>query len=219
MRIVLMGPPGAGKGTQATRLAETFDMTHLSSGDIFRAEKASGSELGRKLGEIMATGALVPDAMVVEIMANAIVNVEGGLLLDGFPRTVAQAEALDTTLGKLGKPLDAVLLIEADDDALVERITGRRSCPQCGKGFHVKYMPSEKGEHCDEHDEGVPLQQREDDKEETVRERLAAYKKQTEPVIDYYRQQGQVQVLAVDGMQKPDDVTADLSEAIRKLGS
>lgn len=213
-----MGPPGAGKGTQAKRLVDEFGMTHLSSGDIFRAEKASGSDLGRKLGEIMATGALVPDDMVVEIMAKAVANVDGGLLLDGFPRTVAQAEALDETLAEIGKPLDAVLLITADDEAIVERITGRRSCPECGKGFHVKYMPSEKGQHCDEHNQDIPLEQREDDREETVRERLAAYKKQTEPVIAYYRGKDGVKVVEVDGMQKPDDVTADLAKTVRQLG-
>ena len=136
-----MGPPGAGKGTQAKKLVEKFGMTHLSSGDIFRAEKDSGSELGQKLAEIMAKGELVPDEIVVEMMAKAIASVEGGLLLDGFPRTVAQAEALDKTLAEIGSPLDVVAIITADDGAIVERITGRRSCPSTGRVYHVKYMP------------------------------------------------------------------------------
>jgi adenylate kinase len=217
MKVVLMGPPGAGKGTQAARLVETFNMTHLSSGDIFRAEKASGSELGRKLGDIMARGELVPDDMVVEIMAKAITDVDGGLLLDGFPRTVAQAEALDNTLAEKGQPLDAVVLITAEEDAIVGRITGRRSCPKCGKGFHVEFMPSARGNYCDVCDGDVELTQRSDDKEETVRQRLAAYKAQTEPVIDYYRGTGKVSVVDVDGMQSPDEVTADMVKALDAL--
>ena len=219
MRIVLMGPPGAGKGTQAKRLVETFSMTHLSSGDIFRAEKASGSELGQKLAEYMTAGVLVPDEIVVEMMAKAIVAVDGGLMLDGFPRTVAQAEALDETLEAKGTPLDAVVVITADDDEIVGRITGRRSCPSCGKGFHVEFMPSEKGEQCDVCEEAVTLTQRADDKEETVRERLSAYKAQTEPVIAYYREQGKVKVVEVNGSQTPDEVTAEMVAALEALGA
>jgi adenylate kinase len=217
MRIVLMGPPGAGKGTQAARLVEQFGMTHLSSGDIFRAEKNSGSELGQKLADIMASGALVPDDIVVDIMARAITSTEGGLLLDGFPRTVAQAKALDETLGELGKPLDAVVVITADSDAVVGRITGRRSCPQCGKGFHVEFMPSARGEYCDVCDGDVAQVQREDDQEETVRKRLEAYHKQTAPVIEYYKTSGDVTVVEVDGMGSPDEVTASMVEALESL--
>ncbi len=217
MRVVLMGPPGAGKGTQAKRLVDKFGMTHLSSGDIFRAEKASGSELGEKLSSYMDKGALVPDEIVVEMMAKAIMNVDGGLLLDGFPRTVAQAEALDKTLQQAGAPLDAVVLITADDDAIVDRITGRRSCPQCGKAFHVEFLPSAKGEYCDVCEGDIKLTQREDDKEATVRDRLAAYKAQTEPVIDYYRNSGEVKVVEVDGMQSPDEVTQDMVAALESL--
>lgn len=219
MRIVLMGPPGAGKGTQAARLVETFGMKHLSSGDIFRAEKASGSSLGQRLAEIMATGALVPDDVVVEMMAKAITaaDSDAGLMLDGFPRTVAQAEALDETLRKTDTPLDAVVVITADEDEIVGRITGRRACPQCGKGFHVKFMPSDKGELCDVCDNDVALTQREDDREEVVRQRLAAYKKQTEPVIAYYRRNGAVKGIEVNGSQAPDAVTTDMVEALKQL--
>lgn len=212
-----MGPPGAGKGTQAKKLVEKFKMTHLSSGDIFRAEKASGSELGQKLAEIMAKGELVPDDIVVEMMAKAIAAVQGGLLLDGFPRTVAQAEALDKTLAEIGSPLDAVAIITADDSAIVERITGRRSCASTGRVYHVKYMPP-KVEGIDD-ETGEPLIQRDDDKEDVVRQRLDAYKKQTEPVIAYYRGSGKADMVEVDGMQSPDEVGLAMAKALEALGN
>ena len=212
MRIVLMGPPGAGKGTQAERLVERFSMTHLSSGDIFRAEKASNSPLGQKLAEYMSRGELVPDDVVVEMMAKAIASVEGGLLLDGFPRTVAQAESLDKTLSERDLSLDAVILITAPDDMIVSRITGRRSCPECKKGFHVEFLPSSKGELCDACEEDVELVLREDDSEEVVRQRLDAYRNQTEPVINYYRQAGAVRIIEVDGTPPPDEVADKIAD-------
>jgi adenylate kinase len=209
-----MGPPGAGKGTQAAKLVERFGMTHLSSGDIFRAEKASGSELGQKLNEYMARGDLVPDDIVVQMMAKAIAAVPGGLLLDGFPRTVAQAEALDKTLAEMNTPLDGVVVITADNDEIVKRITGRRTCPSCNKGFHVKHMPSARGEYCDACEEQVALAQREDDREEVVRQRLETYYQQTEPVIAYYKDSDKVSVIEVDGMQSPDAVFEDIASAL-----
>ncbi|MFP4052686.1 MAG: adenylate kinase [Phycisphaerae bacterium] len=217
MRIVLMGPPGAGKGTQAKKLVDKFGMVHLSSGDIFRAEKASGSDLGKSLAEYMNAGALVPDEIVVEMMAKAIANADAdaGLMLDGFPRTVAQAEALDKQLAEADTPLDAVVVITANDEDIIERITGRRSCPQCGKGFHVKFIPSEKGDRCDNC--GAELVQRSDDKEETVRQRLATYYAQTEPVIAYYRQAGGAKVIEVDGTPAPQKVTESMIAAVESL--
>ncbi len=217
MKVVLMGPPGAGKGTQATKLVEKFAFTHLSSGDIFRAEKASGSELGQKLSEYMAAGALVPDEIVVEMMAKAIAAVEGGLLLDGFPRTVAQAKALDATLAEMNAPLDAVAIITADDNAIVGRITGRRACPECAKGFHVEFIPSAKGDVCDACEGDIALTQREDDKEDVVRDRLSAYKAQTEPVIAYYREGGAVKVIEVDGMSTPEGVAGEMASALQAI--
>jgi adenylate kinase len=218
-RIVLMGPPGAGKGTQAKRLVEKFGFSHLSSGDIFRAEKASGSELGQKLAEYMNAGQLVPDEVVVAMMAKAITAADaagGGLMLDGFPRTVPQAEALDRQLAEAAKPLDGVVVITCDDEPIVERITGRRSCPGCGKVFHVKYLQPKQEGVCD--DCGGELVQRPDDKEDVVRSRLKAYYEQTEPVIGYYRDSGGVTVVQVDGNGSPDDVTASLVESVGALG-
>jgi len=216
MRIVLMGPPGAGKGTQAKRLADKFNMAHLSSGDIFRAEKASGSELGKKMAEFMNAGALVPDDIVVSVMAKAITQSQagGGLLLDGFPRTVPQAQALDEQLAKAGKPLDAIAVITANDEEIVGRITGRWTCPTCGKIYHVNAMPPKKAGVCDV--DGAALTQRSDDKEEVVRQRLSAYYKQTEPVIAYYRNR-KAKMVEVDGMAAPDQVTAKMVVALEEL--
>jgi len=212
-----MGPPGAGKGTQAKRLVEKFGMDHLSSGDIFRAERASGSRLGEKLAEYMDAGKLVPDDVVVEIMAKAITgsDAEGGLMLDGFPRTVPQAEALDAQLDRAGKPLDAVAVITASPEVIVERITGRRSCPKCGKAYHVRFMPPAEKGLCDSC--GTKLVQRDDDTEAVVRERLDAYNAQTQPVIGYYRRRGKLKMIEIDGDKSPGNVTADLVGALQAL--
>jgi adenylate kinase len=214
-----MGPPGAGKGTQAKRLVERFGMVHLSSGDIFRAEKASGSDLGRKLAEYMGAGRLVPDDIVVEVMARAITHsdAEAGLLLDGFPRTVPQAEALDVQLDRAGKPLDGVVVIVAEDEVIVERITGRRSCPKCGRIYHTKFLRPERDDLCDDCPGETHLVQRADDTEEVVRERLAAYDRQTEPVIGYYRDRGEVKVIEVDGNGTPEEVAAATAGALEDL--
>lgn len=211
-----MGPPGAGKGTQAKRLVEKFGMVHLSSGDIFRAEKAGGSDLGRKLDEYMSAGQLVPDEIVVSMMAKAITagDSEAGLLLDGFPRTVAQAEALDGQLARAGKPLDAVVVIDVDDDEIVGRITGRRTCA-CGKSYHVRFLPPKTEGVCDAC--GAELTQRSDDSEQVVRQRLDGYNTQTEPVIAYYRGVEGQTVLEIDGNESPDAVTASLVTALESL--
>ncbi len=213
MRVVIMGPPGAGKGTQAKRLLERFDMVHLSSGDILRAERAAGSELGEKLKSHMDAGELVPDEIVVEIMAGAIArqDADKGVLLDGFPRTVAQAEALDKQLEQLGLALEAVLLIEADESLLVDRITGRRSCPDCGRVYHVKNIPPAEEGVCDACE--TELVQRDDDTEEVVRRRLSAYRSQTEPVIEYYAADGR-KIIRLDGGAPLEEVAEQAAEAL-----
>jgi len=216
LKIVLMGPPGAGKGTQAERLVKKFGMKHLSSGDIFRAEKASGSELGEKLASYMNAGELVPDDVVVEMMAKAINQVDGGLMLDGFPRTVAQAEALDKQLAEAGNPLDAIVVMTADDDIIVKRITGRRTCPQCNRGYHVLFMPPKTEGVCDDC-EGVELTQRSDDCEETVRQRLEAYRAQTEAVIGYYRGIDSLAIVDVDGNKDAEIVSGEVIQALESL--
>lgn len=216
MKIILMGPPGAGKGTQAERISDQFNMTHLSSGDIFRAEKASGSELGTKMAEYMDAGKLVPDEIVVQVMAKAIREAEGeGLLLDGFPRTVPQAKALDEQLAKDNLSMDASVVIVVPDDMIVERITGRRSCPKCGKLYHVKYMPPQEDMKCDI--DGEQLVQRSDDTEDVVRQRLSTYHAQTQPVIAYYKENDTVKVLEIDGTPRPDEVARNMVQALKSL--
>lgn len=214
MRIVLLGAPGAGKGTQAKRLADRFHMRHLSSGDILRAEKSSGSDLGKTLAQYMDAGKLVPDDVVVRVMAQAIAapRQETGLLLDGFPRTVPQARALDVQLEALGAPLDLVAAIDVPESLIVERITGRRSCPQCGEAYHVRFLPPRQAGVCDKC--GSRLVQRDDDKEEVVRKRLAVYREQTEPLVEYYRRKDAGKVLFFDGAKAPDAVTADMVETL-----
>ncbi len=218
MRVLLMGPPGAGKGTQAKRLAEKFDMVHLSSGDILRAERGSGSQLGRELKSYMDAGELVPDEIVVKIMANAIASqpADKGLLLDGFPRTVPQADALARQLSELARPLEMVLVIDTPDELLVERITGRRSCSECGQVFHVQHLPPAEDGRCDAC--GAKLAQRADDTESVVRERLSAYRAQTAPVIEHYTSAGTPPVATIDGSGQPDEVTALAAEALASAG-
>ncbi|MBC8372893.1 MAG: adenylate kinase [Phycisphaerae bacterium] len=216
MRIVLMGPPGAGKGTQAERLVKEFGMKHLSSGDIFRAEKASNSELGLRLARYMDAGELVPDDVVVEMMAKAVTQVDGGLMLDGFPRTVAQGEALDKQLAEAASPLDAVVVITADDDIIVKRIAGRRACPLCGRGYHVTFMPPRREGYCDDCD-NAELTQRSDDCEATVRQRLEAYRAQTEAVIGYYKGCDSLAIVEVDGNRPAEVVADEVTQALASL--
>jgi adenylate kinase len=218
VRIVLMGPPGSGKGTMAKLLVGDFGMAHLSSGDIFRTEQASGSDLGKKLGQYMQAGQLVPDATVVEVMAKAVAssNAPGGLLLDGFPRTVAQAEALDRQLEAAQKPLDVVVVLNVNDDVIVDRITGRRVNPRTGKIYHVRNMPPRVAGIDDE--TGEKLIQREDDREEVVRKRLDVYRRQTEPVIGYYRSRGKLPLIELDSSGPAEQVHRSLAEALRRLG-
>jgi len=190
MQLVLLGPPGAGKGTQAVRLAEQLGIPHVSTGDMFRAAVKDGTELGRKANEYMEAGALVPDEITIGIVRERLSTSEcrPGFILDGFPRTLPQAEALSDVLDELELELDAVLYLELDDSVVVHRITGRRVCRGCGATYHVDFDPPDREGVCNEC--GGELYQRDDDAEETVRERLRVYKEQTAPLIDYYEQEG-----------------------------
>jgi adenylate kinase len=212
MNLVILGPPGAGKGTQATRLAETFSLEHLSSGDVLRAERAKGSELGKKVAKFMDDGALVPDEIIVDAILAQLADLDGqGVLLDGFPRTVAQAESLDAALAKVGKKVDLVPSLQVPDEPIVDRITGRRTCPTCNAVYHVVTLPPKQEGVCDK--DGTALIQRPDDTAEVVQQRLSAYHEQTAPVEAYYRDKG---VLAeVDGTQDIDAVTAALVEVVK----
>jgi adenylate kinase len=200
MRIVLVGPPGAGKGTQAALLAENLGIPHISTGDLFRANLDQGTALGRRAQEYMREGRLVPDEVTIQMAADrmAQADAEDGFLLDGFPRNIDQAEALDAMLWESGQKLDAVLDLEVPEDEVVKRIAGRRMCRQDSSHiFHVDYHPSRTPGTCDIC--AGELYQREDDSEETVRKRLEVYHEETEPIIDFYREQGLVVTISALG--------------------
>ncbi len=214
MRVVLLGAPGAGKGTHCKRIVGRYGLLHLSSGDILRRERAEGTELGKKAQSYMDAGTLVPDDLIVEMMSQAISGApDDGFVLDGFPRTVNQAEALDRSLAKNHKDIDVVINLQVDDSVVVDRITGRRSCPKCGAVYHVKNMPPKQEGVCD-HD-GTPLVQRPDDTAEVVKNRLATYYEQTEPVVEYYKARRDVRDVPADG--DPDTVAAMLFEQLDAL--
>jgi adenylate kinase len=213
--IVLLGPPASGKGTQAARLREALDLPHVASGDLFRENLKSETALGLKARVYMDRGELVPDdvtiAMVMERLSRP--DCGGGALLDGFPRTIAQAEALDRALAERGHNISVVLYIAVPDEVLIERVSGRRLCRVCGEAYHVKFNPPERPGVCDA-DSGE-LYQRDDDKPETVRKRLEVYWEQTSPLVDYYRRRGVL--VEVNGDQPIDAVTADLRAAISSV--
>jgi adenylate kinase len=212
MNIILLGPPGAGKGTQAKRLEEKFGLIQLSTGDMLRALVASGSELGREAKAIMEAGELMPDALMIDMISARVDEPDcaGGFILDGFPRTTPQAEALDRMLADKGLALDAVIEIAVDEEELVGRITGRFSCAACGAGYHDVFQQPKVSGVCDSCG-STEFKRRADDNEETVRSRLAAYRAQTAPILPYYRDKGLLQ--SVDGMAPIDEVTGQL-EAI-----
>lgn len=212
MNLVLLGPPGAGKGTQAKLLQDSRSLLKLSTGDMLRAAVAAGTDLGRKAGDIMERGQLVPDNMVIELIAEHIDEDEGkGFILDGFPRTIAQAEALDRLLKERGKKLDLVIVMGVNDEALIERIAGRFACVTCGEGYHDVYKMPKVGGVCDRCG-GTQFVRRRDDNEEVVRSRLKAYHAQTEPLIDYYSGQGKVRM--VDGMKDIGTVEKEIETAL-----
>ena len=213
MRLVLLGPPGAGKGTQAERIAARYGIPHLSTGDMLREAVAADTEVGRRAKAIMDAGRLVPDDVMNRLVAERIAQPDAvrGFVLDGFPRTVAQAEALDRLLDERDQRLDAVLELAVDDDALVERISGRFACARCGAGYHDRFRQPAVDGVCDACG-SREFVRREDDKPETVRARLNAYHAQTAPLLPYYRAKDLL--AAVDGMAEIDDVSSEAFEKI-----
>ncbi len=210
MRVILLGAPGAGKGTQAKFLMETFGIPQISTGDMLRAAVAAGSELGKKVKSIMESGALVSDELIIDLVKDRIsqADCEKGFLLDGFPRTIPQAEAL----GASGVQIDHVLEIFVDDEEIVSRLSGRRVHEASGRIYHVDHNPPQNEGKDDE--TGEALVQREDDQEETVRHRLSVYHEQTEPLVAYYRDADGVRFSRVDGVGSLDDIKAKVSEAL-----
>lgn len=213
MRLILLGAPGAGKGTQAVLLSERFGIPHISTGDIFRNNIKSGTELGKKAKEYIDKGLLVPDELTVDIVKDRLQqpDCDKGFILDGFPRTIPQADFLEKALLEMGVSLDAVLNIHVEDGEIIQRMSGRRTCPNCGKSFHVVFNPPQIENVCDNCKSN--LVQRADDKEETVIERLKTYHQQTEPLIEYYNQKGKL-VTAV-GQEKLEETSM---EVLRALG-
>lgn len=197
--IIMLGAPGSGKGTQAKKMSERFGIPQISTGDMLREAVKQGTEMGRKAKSFMDRGGLVPDEVVIGIVRDRLSagDCKKGFILDGFPRTIPQAEALDTVLGDLGKKITTVLSLEVDEAALMDRLCGRRTCPGCGAMFHVRFNPPRTEGTCDQC--GGALIQREDDKEETIKSRLAHYKKSTEPLIGYYRGTGTIRSVTAEG--------------------
>jgi len=206
MNLILLGPPGAGKGTQAKRLETARGLVQLSTGDMLRQAVASGSPLGRQAKKVMEAGQLMPDEIIIAMIAERIAapDARNGFVLDGFPRTEAQAAALDKMLAQGGRKLDAVIELAVDEDALIERISGRFTCTKCGAGYHDKFHPPKKQGVCDRCGSSEFVR-RKDDNPETLKARLEAYRAQTAPIVPYYRRKGLLK--DVDGMATPDQVT------------
>ncbi len=211
MILILLGPPGAGKGTQAVNIAKQAGLVHVATGDLFRENIRNQTELGQKAKVFVDKGALVPDEITVGMLLDRIdrPDTRKGVLLDGFPRTVEQARALDEALTKRGQTVDKVLYINVGEEEVVRRLAGRWTCRQCGAVYHEAFSPPKQAGKCDRC--GGELYQRDDDKPETVRNRLGVYSQQTAPLIDYYR--GQNKLLEVDGEQDTDAVGRDLLKA------
>ncbi|MBI9014394.1 MAG: adenylate kinase [Clostridiales bacterium] len=212
MRLILLGPPGAGKGTQAANIVDKYQLPHISTGDIFRANIKQGTDLGKRAKEFMDKGELVPDSLVVELVEDRLQqdDTKVGFMLDGFPRTLPQAEALDSVLTNMGSTLNYVVNIVVDPSVLVERAVGRRICRDCGATYHISFNPSKEDGICDKC--SGELYQRSDDNEETVSNRISVYTNETAPLVEYYRSSGKL--VTIDGLQDIDKVFADIQKAL-----
>ncbi len=212
MKIVMLGAPGAGKGTQAKKIAAKYNIPHVSTGDIFRANIKDGTELGKEAKSYMDAGKLVPDELTVRILLDRVAQEDcsDGYVLDGFPRTIPQAEVLDKELSKNGEKIDFAINVEVPDENIIDRMSGRRGCPKCGASYHIKYIPPKKEGICDSC--GSELVLRDDDKPETVKNRLSVYHEQTQPLIEYYTKQGALK--EVDGTVDPEDVFKAITDIL-----
>lgn len=215
MNLILLGAPGAGKGTQAKFIAEKYGIPQISTGDMLREAVAKGTELGKIAKEFMSQGKLVPDEIVVGIVKERLKqkDCENGFILDGFPRTIAQAEALDEIMKEMGKRIDAVININVPEEEVVKRIVNRRICRRCGAIYHLLYDPPKKEGICDKC--GGELYQRDDDRESVVRERFRVYRRNTEPLIEYYKKKGNL--LNVDGSKSIEDVKEEILTMLEEI--
>lgn len=213
MVVILLGPPGVGKGTQGAMLVEELGWERIATGDLLRAARREGSELGRRAGEYMEAGELVPDELIVALVEEHLGRLppEQGVIFDGFPRTVPQAEALDDSLAQAGRRVDGVILLEASHDVLVKRVAGRRSCPECGRVYNVHFDPPAVEGTCDAC--GAELVHRDDDRPETVSRRLDVYEELTAPLIEYY-EASSARMLRIDGEGSLDDVRDQIARAL-----
>lgn len=208
MKIIMLGAPGAGKGTQAQMICDKYNIPHISTGDLFRSNIKNGTELGKKAKEYMDKGQLVPDELTVELLLDRVANEDckDGYVLDGFPRTIPQADVLDKELTKLSDKIDFAIDVEVPDENIVRRMSGRRACLKCGATYHIEHIPPKQEGICDRC--GSELVQRDDDKPETVQNRLTVYHEQTQPLIEYYN--GKNILKTVDGTKDMNDVFEDI---------
>ena len=210
--VIMLGPPGAGKGTQAKRVVRELNMPHISTGDLFRAMQDQDTPLARKIRKILAEGRLVPDDITIEVLKERLAQMdcEDGAIVDGYPRTIPQAEALDRVLAKDDCQVDVVLYFDISEEEAVRRISGRRSCPECGRIYHMTYDPPANDELCDE--DGSKLTLREDDQPEVVRDRYQRYQEKTAPLVTYYRKRDKL--VEIDAKRPADAITPDVIDAI-----